>query len=244
MVSILSVAAIVLSLLAPVVAIGAVLSAYGQPSTLEVIGLCMPPVALTLAIVALLMVNRHRTGSRGRRKLTTVATVVSVAGILLEFTAVVPATQGLRSYACSQNLENLTLALAMYAGDNGVFPPSDSWCDRLFPDYVKNDMAFVCPERKHLRCGYAYNEALSEVNPETIKTPPHKTIIIFESDAGWNAAGGRELLVEKPRHRGGDWYGYAGGQMNSLTPMHEWHRRADVVAGKAGIFWDPMVEER
>jgi len=204
----------------------------------------MPPVALTLAIIALLIVvKRHRAGTRSRRNLAAVATVVSVAGLLLEFAAVMPATQGLRKYACSLNLENLTLAFAMYAGDYGVFPASDGWCDTLMQGYVTNERVFVCPEGKHMRCGYAYNAALAEVNPEAIKTPPNRTVLIFESDAGWNAAGGPELLVEKPRHRGGDWYGYAGGQMDSPTPMHEWHRRADVLAGKADIFWEPGGEQ-
>jgi hypothetical protein len=43
-----------------------------------------------------------------------------------------------------------------------------------------------------------------------------KESTIFESDVGWNAHGGRELLPEKPRHLvgghlGGDNYGFLEG---------------------------------
>jgi hypothetical protein len=42
-------------------------------------------------------------------------------------------------------------------------------------------------------------------------TDPDKTVVVFESDAGMNAAGGPELLPGIPRHLGGDMWGFADG---------------------------------
>jgi hypothetical protein len=41
-------------------------------------------------------------------------------------------------------------------------------------------------------------------------------VVVFESDAGKNAAGGPELLPDEPRHLGGDKYGFADGSARWL----------------------------
>ena len=57
---------------------------------------------------------------------------------------------------------------------------------------------FKCPAADSTsRCDYAFNSKLggmdvSKVNPQTV--------MIFESDGGWNANGGSELLPAKARH--------------------------------------------
>jgi len=140
---------------------------------------------------------------------------------------------------CSQNLEYLPGVFQMYAADHGAFPPADSWCDAL-GEYVQNDACFVCSVRPNLKCGYAMNRALGGLCFEDIQTPSHRTVILFESDAGWNANGGPELLPPKSRHHGGDYYGFAGGVMNTDRPPMERIRREQVVDGTADIFWDPM----
>ena len=46
---------------------------------------------------------------------------------------------------------------------------------------------------------------------------PSDTVVLFESDAGWNASGGVELMITQPRH-GDRWVvGYADGSVHQLT---------------------------
>ena len=40
---------------------------------------------------------------------------------------------------------------------------------------------------------------------------PAETVLIFETDGGWNVTGGRELLPVKPRHGGAYAVGFADG---------------------------------
>jgi hypothetical protein len=145
---------------------------------------------------------------------------------------------------CKLDVENLQLALNMYAGDYGAFPPADRWCDRVMPYVQNDDDVFVCPVRPQLRCGYAMNRALGNVRPEEVSTDPAKTVLLFESDAGWNASGGIELLPKKPCHRGWDVYGYVGGTMNTEHPSMEAIPRTAAIGGSAGIFWDPRASKR
>ncbi len=54
---------------------------------------------------------------------------------------------------------------------------------------------------------------------------PEDTVLIFESDGGWNAAGGEELLPRVPRHYGFDVYGFVNGRVSMV-------RRGD------GVRWE------
>jgi len=130
---------------------------------------------------------------------------------------------------CLAYTRGLAEALVMYAQDNeGVLPQSDSWCDAIEP-YLPYAYAsfFVCPAAPNLTCGYAYNKALSGV-PLSALSDPAKTILVFESDAGWNASGGVELLPERPRHTYGDNYGLADGYARysgRVVPLPRYHWR-------------------
>ena len=53
---------------------------------------------------------------------------------------------------------------------------------------------FHCPEAsKKQRCSYAMNRKLGGVKDRG--QIPKDTVLLFESDAGWNAAGGPEIAV-------------------------------------------------
>lgn len=111
---------------------------------------------------------------------------------------------------CLSNTKNIALAVQMYLADNDeAFPPAADWCDRL-EVYIGNRDVYRCPRAEGLDCGFAYNAALDEVSLDDVPHPA-RTIVIFESDAGWNASGGRELLPDEPRHEMGDNYGFADG---------------------------------
>ena len=108
-----------------------------------------------------------------------------------------------RAATCVSNVAGLARAALKYAQDHGGrLPPAQEWCDLLRP-YLKNAHAFVCPAAKNLRCSYAFNANLSGVRLDDIPESRH-VVIFFESDRGWNAAGGPELLPAQPRHRFGE----------------------------------------
>ena len=199
--------------------------------------------ALALGVIALLRIRRSGGELTGKQRAVQ-GMALSTLGIVLAsfyFFLLLPAWHSL---GCYLNLEGMPLVFHMYAGDYGALPPADSWCDSL-SEYVHSEEYFVCPARPDLQSGYAMNRALGSMRLEDIQTALHLTVLVFESDAGWNANGGPELLPSKPRHyvvgRRFDTYGYAGGLMNSATPPMARHERAPVIDGTAGIFWDPTA---
>jgi hypothetical protein len=116
------------------------------------------------------------------------------------------------SRECSFRAEILGRAMQMYVLDwDNVLPVAAGWCDSV-SEYAgpaaeevdpgfpwSSESPFVCPSAPALRCGYAFNSELSGVDLNAL-SDPHNTILLFESDAGWNAAGGADLLPSRPRH--------------------------------------------
>ncbi len=121
------------------------------------------------------------------------------------------------SRTCDEHLKALSEAMTMYlAHSGGVFPPASTWCDRLAP-YVSDPRVFVCPSAPKLRCGYAFSAKLGGLRADSIPDP-RQVIMLFESDRGWNATGGAELLPETPRHWTGDRYAFADGAFRHWLP--------------------------
>jgi prepilin-type processing-associated H-X9-DG protein len=83
---------------------------------------------------------------------------------------------------------------------------------------VKGRDSFRCPEARSAESGYAYNAALSSAMYDSLSDAA-LTVVIFESDKGWNASGGPELLTDMPRHLGGDNVGFADGHAAWLGRM-------------------------
>ena len=109
---------------------------------------------------------------------------------------------------CLDHEQAFGRALFAYATDHGDrYPPARDWCDHLRP-YLKDPQAFVCPAAKNQRCSYAFNARLSGL---PLLDHPGRIVVLFESDRGWNAAGGPELLPAEPRHHGNDHWGSATG---------------------------------
>jgi hypothetical protein len=178
-------------------------------------------VVLTLAFVivgrgALVQIRRSSGGLWGEavaRSAVVVAVAAGVSGLvlLLLSSLLVHGMGSARKAMCLANVKNVALAVQMYLTDyNEVFPPAGTWCDATAP-YTRNRAVYVCPEMRDVPCGYGFNAALNSL-PMRRLVEPEYTIVIFETDVGWNAAGQLERLRDPPRHRGGDNFGFADGR--------------------------------
>lgn len=101
--------------------------------------------------------------------------------------ALARAKQKAQTINCVNNMKQLGLAVKIYAlNHNDQLPPAATWCDAIQTN-VGSAKVFACPSEPGSRCSYAFNVKLdgkkqSEVDPQTV--------LLFESDAGWNGSGG------------------------------------------------------
>jgi prepilin-type processing-associated H-X9-DG protein len=165
-------------------------------------------VGLILGIIALVRINKSN-GQLGGQGMAMAGTIVSAVFLLIGplpaamlLPALSKAKQKAQSILCMNNMRQLSLGVIMYASDDkDLFPAGTNWCDAVMP-YVKNPGAFLCPQGKPgQRCHYAFNARLVGHETKEIQAPA-QTVLIFETDGGWNIAGDRELLPAKPRHSG------------------------------------------
>jgi prepilin-type processing-associated H-X9-DG protein len=161
-------------------------------------------VGLILGIMALVKVSNSQGALRGKG-LALAGTIVSGVFLLLIpvmaamlLPALAAAKQKAMQINCLNNERQLALAVKMYAGDNANhLPPAATWCDAI-KTAVGSERVFKCPAaNESSRCDYAFNAKLDGMDVN--KVDP-QTVMIFESDAGWDAHGGPEL--QALRHRG------------------------------------------
>jgi hypothetical protein len=157
---------------------------------------------LILGIIALTKINN----SKGR--LTGYGLALSGTIVSAVFLCVIPVAMLLPALAaaknkaqmilCVNNEKQLALAVRIYSGShNGQLPHAATWCDDIKPN-LDSDRYFICPSAGITnRCDYAFNTKLDGIDESKISP---STVMIFESDGGWNASGGPELMISKPRH--------------------------------------------
>ena len=165
---------------------------------------------LVLGIVAMVRI-RNSQGKLQGGGLALAGTIVSgiflfmmpiFAAMLLP--ALAAAKQKAMTIKCVNNERQLALALVMYSSSHtNQLPPAATWCDAIgaSPNILK------CPAVNSMssanRCDYAFNARLGGMD---VSKANRQTVMLFESDGGWNANGGRELLPASPRHMGGRTY--------------------------------------
>jgi len=183
---------------------------------LAAVGFVLSPlllVALILGIIAQVQISRSR-GKLAGSGMAIAAICISLVAIPLHAALLYPviarANESAHKMECMTNVRNLAIAMNMYACDYDGFPtPADRWNESL-DEYVGNRSALTCPKSPQSRSACAFVSVLSTAGVEAV-SDPSRQISIFESDAGWNAAGGKELLPRTPRHLGGDNYGFVDG---------------------------------
>jgi len=180
------------------------------------------PVGLVLGFTAHSRIrasNGRLTGSG----LATTGIVLSLIAVLLWMLAIpaamllpalAKAKQKAQTINCVSNVKQLALAVRIYSTDNkDEFPPAETWCAAIQKE-VGSPKVFQCPAQPGRRCAYAFNAKVGgkkadEVNPQTV--------MIFESDAGWNASGGPELMLDPSRHGRFFVVGLADGSVQQVT---------------------------
>jgi hypothetical protein len=128
-----------------------------------------------------------------------------------------------RRDSCQSNLKQIALAMELYSQDyGGYLPPPERWIDVLVPKYLSHHV-LTCPASTRTHGpDYAMNSALKGMKLKDIKNSS-EVVMAFESQSGTNMHGGPELLLRRPRHRGGDNIAFAYDHV-------EWVKRSD--AGK------------
>jgi prepilin-type processing-associated H-X9-DG protein len=96
---------------------------------------------------------------------------------------------------CAHQLYLIGMRLTSYADNSGKYPQSEKWCDILLQFEDANEAIFKCPVNKKVKCSYSIN-----LNCDSNSEP--NTVLVFESNGGWNSYGGPELLVTN-RHKEG-----------------------------------------
>ena len=156
------------------------------------VNLCMG--ILVMASFILIAVSLDRFGQSDSRSGGGIL-VLSTMGLCLLTgltTVLVSLKSGHPAYTrCWSQLHALKVGLDMYAAANeGNYPVPNKWCDLIFGDdapYVRKD-ALVCPVKfRQEQCSYA-------LNPNAHPNSPPDTVLIFETQGGWNKFGGPELL--------------------------------------------------
>jgi prepilin-type processing-associated H-X9-DG protein len=103
----------------------------------------------------------------------------------------VTARKRVQAMVCASNLRLLAAMVMLYPnGHNGQLPPAATWCDAIQTNILLPS-CYQCIADPGRRCAFAFNAKLdgrkaSEINPQTV--------LLFESDAGWNGTGGAERL--------------------------------------------------
>jgi hypothetical protein len=152
--------------------------------------------------------------------------------------------ESMRDEECAYHTVNLARALELYVETHADLPPRHTWLEAILPSVCEagfDHRVLQCPVRPQLPAGYALNTGACGLNHGEVQDK-HRVIVVFESDAGWNASGGPELLPDEPRHQGGDHYGFADGESEWLprrkNPDGTWAKEPE-----AKVRWEVGVAE-
>ena len=189
---------------------------------LGILGFCgiTAILGLILGIAAHLKIRK----SGGRLKgggLATAGIVISgfmlfvslLIGAALLLPALAKFKQQAQNSSCSNNARQVALAVRLYADENdGKCPPAVNWCDAILNNLPGPD-ALQCPQRRGEKSGFAFNAKLAG---KTLSSIPPDTVLIFESDGGWNFTGGPSAVVPRPPHGKSCVFGFADGSVRQV----------------------------
>jgi hypothetical protein len=176
---------------------------------LSIVPLCFLP-GLILGVVTLILVKKKPQHFGGKR-LAIAAIIIALLWPMVLGTALYTAFTRQRALMfsgrnCQMHVHSLVESLTIVSiANKGVYPAADQWSDAIKRE-VTSTNHFQCPEdTSGAICSYAYNE-----NVAGRKDVPKDTVLVFESDLGWNGRGGLSNVIAKPRHRSTVTVGFVG----------------------------------
>jgi len=175
----------------------------------------MGVVGFFVSLAALLRIKKSKKILRGLW-LSILGMVLCLSNIGVGYLVLRPRSTAYRML-CGSNLSCLGKALLIYERENGRYPEPEQWCDLLLNDSEIQSETFICPTslraiytvylpcfnnkiklrspfKKKGRCSYA-------MNPNCEPNLPPDTVLLFETEDGWNQYGGKEILT-KENHYG------------------------------------------
>lgn len=137
------------------------------------------------------LLHTHTEGLGYDSAVLAVGTVVPVAVVAA---LVLPAIQNGRSKAreaqSMNNLKQLGVAIHVFHNDNDQLPDAAKWSDALLPIVGNERAVFISPADPGADgSSYAFNKNLSGIKLDALREAA-RTVVFFESDLGWNGAGG------------------------------------------------------
>jgi type II secretory pathway pseudopilin PulG len=140
------------------------------------------------------LVHSHTEGMGYDSTVLAVAGVVPVAVIGTAAAVALPAVQGARQKAreaqSMNNIKQLAIAIHAFHADNDHLPDAAKWSDALLPLVGNDKQVFISSADPDAEgSSYAYNKSLSGVKLDDLQAVA-RTVVFFESDLGWNGAGG------------------------------------------------------
>ena len=94
---------------------------------------------------------------------------------------------------CMVHLKSMAVSFILYSDDfDGSLPSVESWCDALGKYMLPENL--ICPgsDAKEGQSSYAMNKYL---DVRKLAELPPDLVLLFESEPGWNKAGGPEILT-------------------------------------------------
>jgi len=166
-----------------------------------------PLIGLILGILAVRNV-RNSKGALVGEGIAIAGTIISALFLVFGFGMaagiVIPSfvrgRQQAMANACMNNLRQLSVATRMYsAAHEEHFPAATNWCDAVKEYVGGNTRVYTCAAANSTDgCDYAFNAQVAGLDVRNVNP---QTVLIFESEAGWNLSGGAEMVVSPARHR-------------------------------------------
>ncbi|MHC4155460.1 MAG: hypothetical protein ACYST6_11140 [Planctomycetota bacterium] len=163
-------------------------------------------LSFILAVVALILILKSEPRTKG---LVFTLAALLMAGLVADCWLIEQRPRSIiLRLPCRTNLMALGSAMLVYSAYNDDdYPAAEKWCDLLVQHTKVTPKQFVCPSivvrlpftrgktiqrpgPKTGRCSYA-------MNPNCVDMSPPDTVLLFETDAGWNQFGGPELVSTK-----------------------------------------------
>jgi prepilin-type processing-associated H-X9-DG protein len=166
------------------------------------------PLALLPAIIGLVLgiiavVRNRKPGGYKGVKAAKAGSIMALIIIIIQIA--LPFRMGLAlRMVCGTNMSGLGKAINSYAQENnGKYPDPEKWCDLLLEAGQVKIRQFMClPDFKIQYLKFKYSrpkpgKGISHYAMNTNCTPdsPADTVLLFETDLGWNKHGAKELLT-------------------------------------------------